>query len=61
MIALRLQVGQLATFHDPICLRRCGGDTLPMMANREEQMDHQGWDAGYAEGYAAGLERPGRV
>jgi hypothetical protein len=27
-----------------------------MMTNREEQMDHQGWDAGYAEGYAAGLE-----
>jgi hypothetical protein len=26
------------------------------MANREAQMDHQGWDAGYAEGYAAGLE-----
>jgi flagellar biosynthesis/type III secretory pathway protein FliH len=27
-----------------------------MMANRKEQMAHQGWDAGYAEGYAAGLE-----
>jgi flagellar biosynthesis/type III secretory pathway protein FliH len=27
-----------------------------MMANREEQMAHQGWEAGYAEGYAAGLE-----
>jgi hypothetical protein len=34
----------------------CGDDTLPIMANREQQMDHQGWDAGYAEGYAAGLE-----
>jgi hypothetical protein len=29
---------------------------LPMMANGEQQMNHQGWDAGYAEGYAAGLE-----
>jgi hypothetical protein len=27
-----------------------------MMANRKAQIDHQGWDAGYAEGYAAGLE-----
>jgi hypothetical protein len=27
-----------------------------MMANRKEQMAHQGWDAGYAEGFAAGLE-----
>jgi len=27
-----------------------------MMANRKEQMAHQGWDAGYAEGLAAGLE-----
>jgi hypothetical protein len=27
-----------------------------MMANCEKQMDHQGWEAGYAEGYAAGLE-----
>jgi hypothetical protein len=43
-------------FHDAICLLPGGGDTLPMMANREEQMAHQGWDAGYAEGYVAGLE-----
>lgn len=27
-----------------------------MMANREEQMDGKGWEAGYTEGYAAGLE-----
>jgi len=26
------------------------------MANRKEQMTHQNWAAGYAEGYAAGLE-----
>jgi len=54
--ALRVQSGQLAIFHDPICSRPCGGETLPMMANREEQMGDHGWEAGYTEGYAAGLE-----